>query len=207
MAIDTVYKKSGPQVTIGAGDIQIGAVELKDATAATRAKIAATGSVAEGDAVLGVQAPVLGTTADAAVTTDAAGTISAKLRGFVALLAALARGTGTSDANTLRVVLSDDSEAGAPQIAIDWTEAPEEVSVSNATATSGQLAVGTYVVSCTCDVYIKRGGAAVTAAVTDRKLFAGDTELLNVTGTDDDYVAAITDAATGTLQIQLTETI
>lgn len=70
-------------------DIQIGAVELKNATTDDRAKIAATGSVAEGDNALAVQAPVLGMTTDAAVTTDAAGTLQQYLRGLVVHLVAL----------------------------------------------------------------------------------------------------------------------
>jgi len=62
------------------------AVKLEDAASATRAKVAATGSIAEGNNVVGVHDPVQGATTDAAVTTDAAGTHSGKLRGLVKLI-------------------------------------------------------------------------------------------------------------------------
>lgn len=71
-----------------AGDVEIGAVELKDATDNTRAKVAATGAVAEGNNAVAVQAPVLGATTGAAIVTDANGTIQQYLRGLVKLLAA-----------------------------------------------------------------------------------------------------------------------
>jgi hypothetical protein len=71
------------------GDLEIGAVELKDASGTTRAKVGTLSAVAESDAGLAVQAPVLGVTTDAGITTDAAGTVSAKLRGIVTHLAAL----------------------------------------------------------------------------------------------------------------------
>ncbi len=71
-----------------AGDLEIGAVELKNATDDTRVKVAATGSVAEGDNALAVQAPVLGATSGAAVVTDVAGTVQQYLRGLVKMVAA-----------------------------------------------------------------------------------------------------------------------
>ena len=64
------------------GDVGIGAVELKDGTADTRAKVAATGSVAEGDNALAVQVPVMGATTGAAVITDANGTSSSICGGW-----------------------------------------------------------------------------------------------------------------------------
>jgi hypothetical protein len=44
MAITEVYKRSPAEVTITTGDIEIGAVELKDATTDTRAKIKSDGT-------------------------------------------------------------------------------------------------------------------------------------------------------------------
>ena len=71
------------QATLSVGDVEIGAVELKDAATDTRAKIVATGSITEGDIGVTVQAPVLGATTGAAVITDAAGTVQQYLRGIV----------------------------------------------------------------------------------------------------------------------------
>lgn len=57
--------------------------ELKNATTNDRAKVAATGSIAEGDNALGVQAPVLGVTSGAALDADGAGTLQQYLRGLL----------------------------------------------------------------------------------------------------------------------------
>lgn len=81
------------QVTLdlNAADIEIGAFEGKDAATDTRWKIAALNVLAAGDNGLGVADPVLkaalqailGATSDAAVMTDADGTLNAHLRGLV----------------------------------------------------------------------------------------------------------------------------
>lgn len=57
-ATDATFALSG-DVTLAAGDIEIGAVELKNATTDDRAKIAVPGSIAAGDIVVGVHDPVL----------------------------------------------------------------------------------------------------------------------------------------------------
>ena len=82
--------------TLTVSDVQIGAVEIKDATAATRAKVAASGSVAEGNNVLAVQAPVLGITTGTKVITDAAATVQQYLRGLVSLFEAGAAATAAA---------------------------------------------------------------------------------------------------------------
>jgi hypothetical protein len=74
-------------IDLTAGDIEIGAVELKDATTDTRAVIGTSGTIDEGDNALAVKDPAVGLVADGAVVTDANGTLSAKLRGLVKILA------------------------------------------------------------------------------------------------------------------------
>lgn len=144
----------------------------------------------------------IGATDDAKVDTDVAGSLSAKLRGLVSLAAAWTRNSGAADADTLRVsVATDDVLRTRPKLVIDWTEAPEQVSVSDVSATSSQLSSGWYAMSCTCDVHVKQGGAAVTAAATDREIYGGITYLLHITGSSDDYVAGFTDGANGTLEL------
>lgn len=49
-----------------------------------------------------------GALADAAVSTDAAGSVSGKLRGLVKLIAAFSKNAGTTDATTLRVITAND---------------------------------------------------------------------------------------------------
>jgi len=67
-------------------DIEIGAVELKDATTAQRAIIDAAGQLqvkAIAGAIVDGGDVTQGTTTDAVIVTDAAGTVSGKLRGLV----------------------------------------------------------------------------------------------------------------------------
>lgn len=107
-----IHKQSAGhvQATLDVGDLEIGAVELKNATTDERAEIGVATTIVESDIAVAMQAPVLGITTDAAVITDAAGTISAKLRGlirwaFERMPAALGQGTM---AQSLPVVLPSD---------------------------------------------------------------------------------------------------
>jgi len=69
--------------TLVAGDLEIGAVEVKNADTDARTKVATTGTIAEGDIAVAVQAPILGVTTGAALDTDGAGTIQQYLRGLL----------------------------------------------------------------------------------------------------------------------------
>jgi hypothetical protein len=186
----------------------LGAVAVRAAASATYAKVAATTAIAEGDDVIGVQAPVLGATSDAKVDTDTTGSLSGKLRGVVSRLVEISAQLPTSlgqttSANSLSVAIaSDNYPSTLPRLVIDWREAPTEVSVSSSSATSSQLSAGWYAISCTCDVYVKQGDSGVSAATTDRLLPAWQTKIMYVGGGSDDYAAGITDSDTGTLQIQ-----
>jgi hypothetical protein len=84
--------QSNANVAVTTGDIEIGAVELKNAVDDTRAKIGTVSGIATTDAGIAVTDPVanaaLGTTAGAAVITDATGTVQQYLRGLVKLVAA-----------------------------------------------------------------------------------------------------------------------
>lgn len=71
------------QATLDLGDIEIGAVELKNAATDERAEVGVVTTIVEGDIAVAMQAPVLGITTDAAVITDAAGTIQQYLRGLI----------------------------------------------------------------------------------------------------------------------------
>jgi hypothetical protein len=108
-------------VDLDAGDIEIGAVELKDGTTDTRAVIGPSGTIDEGDNALAVKDPAVGLVADGAVVTDANGTLSAKLRGLVKILADV----WDDAANSLRVrVLSHDTAGvmtNSDDVAVDAT--------------------------------------------------------------------------------------
>lgn len=65
------------------GDIELGAVEIKNGADDTRAVVSTAAAALEASAGLVVHEPVLGLAADAAVTTDVTATISARFRGLV----------------------------------------------------------------------------------------------------------------------------
>lgn len=79
VAVDAVFE---------AGDIEIGAVEIKDGATDTRTKVGVGTAIAEADNAVAVKDPVNGVTTGAAVTTDANGTIQQYLRGLIKLLVA-----------------------------------------------------------------------------------------------------------------------
>lgn len=85
-AIPNVPSMTGGDVQLATSDVAIGAVELKDATTDTRAKVAASTSLAETDNAVAVKDPVTGVTTGAAVTSNAAGTLQQYLRGLVTIL-------------------------------------------------------------------------------------------------------------------------
>ena len=68
------------------GAITLGSVHIEDGVGAALGTVKAASTIAESDNGLAVQAPVLGTISAAAVTADATGTISAKMRGLVKML-------------------------------------------------------------------------------------------------------------------------
>lgn len=68
-------------------DVVGDAVKLEDGSGGTLAKIAAGSAIVIGDNALAVKDAAIGLAADAAVATDAVGTLSAKLRGLVKLTA------------------------------------------------------------------------------------------------------------------------
>ena len=86
---DSVNHKLKVDAVFEAGDIEIGAVELKNATDDTRAKVGPAATIAEGDNTLGTHDPALGALADAADKAGGATSVLAKLRGAVQLLADL----------------------------------------------------------------------------------------------------------------------
>lgn len=75
------------KVSINNSDITIGAVEIKDAYGSARAVVDTPAHMSESNELLGVQAPVLGIINDSAVLDDSPGTLSAKLRGLLAVMA------------------------------------------------------------------------------------------------------------------------
>lgn len=82
----------GLSVTVNAGDIEIGAVELKDADSVTRVNVAAGPAANALRTTLASDDPAvaaLGAITGAAVVTDANGTIQQFLRGIVKLLGTL----------------------------------------------------------------------------------------------------------------------
>jgi hypothetical protein len=100
--VQTFLVGTDGSLTLTSGDIEIGAVELKNATDDTRAKIAALSGLAASDVGLGVTDPVanavLGVTTGTKVITDANGTLQQYLRGLIALLVAATADAAASTA-------------------------------------------------------------------------------------------------------------
>ena len=78
--------------TLDASDIEIGAVELKNGTSDARGVVDIPANISTSSNTLSVHDPVVGLTTDAAVVTDANGSLTQFLRGIVKLLST---GTGT----------------------------------------------------------------------------------------------------------------
>lgn len=90
-------RSKGGLVTLQTGDLSIGAVELKDHTTEARANVVAGTSIVEAGVAVATKDFGVGFTTDAVVATDAAGTLSAKLRGLVKLASDAGTPTTTAD--------------------------------------------------------------------------------------------------------------
>lgn len=82
------------------------------------------------------------------------------------------------------------------------TTAPVNLSISGTSAESAQLTAGSYLMISLIDCFFRVGDTGLTAVTTDRKLIGGVPRLLIVTGTADDYVAAITSGTSETLNFE-----
>ena len=92
-------------------------------------------------------------------------------------------------------------DAAYASIVQNFANAPTVVTVTTTTARSTLLTRGRYRVICDVPVFIKQGGSTITAALTDNYLPADCPEYLCVTAATDGYVAGITAAPTGSLQL------
>lgn len=74
-------------VTVNASDIQLGSMEIQSPDGARRVEAKAATALVEADVALAAHDPSVGLSTDAAVVTNAVGTLSGKLRGLVAIFA------------------------------------------------------------------------------------------------------------------------
>lgn len=182
------WKQPDIDVQIETGDLEIGAVEMKNATTDDRAKVAASGSVAEGDVVIGVQAPVLGATTGAAVVTDANGTLQQYLRGLVKLFVAEDFATQTTLAALLAAVND------YPTIAT-----PTVLSVSGTSAATGAaVSAGKYILTADIDICWTTAASPTAVWQTSKFLPAGVPMPVTLPA---EKVAAITGGGAGKLYI------
>lgn len=131
---------------------------------------------------------VLGAIDDAAVTTDASATITARLRGLVNLISAL--------------------NAKTPDIAgqtFDATALVDQLALTTSADTSSQLSNGVYRICSTADCYILQAdsdaGTDLATYANGHFLGAGLPEFIAVTGATNDYLAALVTVGTGVLTI------
>lgn len=157
--------ESTTTATLTVGDIEIGAVELKNASTDDRAKVATTATIVEGDIAIAMHDPVLGATTGAAILWDTNGFIQQYLRGLIKMAAGRKLGTGGD-------VLDINADGDR----------------------SIQLSAGLWRLAPNRDIWYKQGTIAVAAAkdtAESHYLAGGAIELIPVTGTNDDYVHVI----------------
>jgi len=166
------------------GDLTIGNVKLQDGVGATLATVrSAASGAAESDKALVVQAPVLGITTDAAITTNAGGTISGKLRGLIAILADIwnstvhafgVEGKGTAGTRAggvltvqgdpsgtpVPITLAEDTELGAVKLLDSAGTNEAQIAAVSAIAESGSTKLATHDPT----IGITTGAAVITDA-------------------------------------------
>lgn len=135
-------------VSLATGDVQIGAVEVKNAVDDTRAVVAAGTAVTEAGNTLAVKDPSVGVTTGAAVTTDAVGTVQQYLRGLIKILATIWDSTN----NWLKVALQTTA------MTVHATGSTAAPAANTVIADTGTLAAGKY------DFISSAGGDAAAAA-------------------------------------------
>lgn len=173
--------------TVPAGDLEIGAVEIKNAGSDDRAVVDDNAAITEAGMALAVHDAVLGVTTDAAVSTSVAGTVSAKLRGIIVNLIAIAAQLPASlgikaSAASLSVAFASDAVLPNPA-------APTTIYNGNKTVTSAgtrvtlasSQAVKSVVIKAlianTGVIYVGDGSVASTTGFV---LAAGDTVTLDI---------------------------
>lgn len=148
-------------VTVSTSDIEIGAVELKNATDDTRAKIGALSGLASSDNGLGVTDPVanavLGVTTGTKVITDANGTLQQYLRGLVHLW--ITGGLGVKEARASTAVVTSVND--------------QATSTTLLAANAARL--GCRIVNDSTSVLYAKFGVTATTTDYSHKLLAGET--------------------------------
>jgi hypothetical protein len=196
-------------VTLTTGDLQIGAVEIKDEDSDDRAVVKTASTVADTDICLGVADPNL----DAKVPALGAAAAAAAMPVTLATEdAAKVPALGSAaDAASVPVTQSTEDKAvlaslNAKEVELDLTAAPTQVALTTTTARSSQLAVGRYIVKSDAPVFVRQGNVSSDATVTtDFKLEAGVCYVLNVTNTTNNgYLSGILGTGLGTMDIQAT---
>lgn len=194
-------------VVLETGDLEIGAVELKNGADDTRAKIAASSSIVEGDNVVGVQAPVLGVSSGAALDADGSGTLQQYLRGL--LKAFLARipvlGSQLAAASLSVTPASDGRLAGLCVIADPVLGTDVYLAVTGASAELGaDLPVGNYLLCATVDLTFavtNAGGGGSAVSLTSPGIFLPAGSFFGLRLPAAKRIAAITGGAAGSLMV------
>jgi len=143
-ATDAVFALSG-DVTLSAGDLEIGAVELKNATTDDRAKIAVPATIAAGDIVVGVHDPVLNVAQWLGSTAPSVGQ-KAKTASLPVTLASdedavLVDGQGTAG-TPVGGVVSVQGVAGGQPIPVSGIASNPSVGTDNAAKPSSDTLIG-----------------------------------------------------------------
>jgi len=186
MAADQ-YTNQAPAAVVTVSDVQIGAVELKNAADDTRAVVQAASSAADTTVGLAVADGNLHTSLGAVgATSDVDGVLHGQLR------------YAGEAVDLLKTALK--VRAVQPNL----TVAPSSIAIDTTTAKVTGLTVGTtYAVYTSAPCFVKVGADAVTAATTDAYLEPGMVFAWAPTADNtDDGIAAIASVAGGKVYVQ-----
>lgn len=89
-----------------------------------------------------------------------------------------------------------------PSFEPDNTSAPTILAISGTSAESGQLLPGYYEIRSPVDFFFAQGNSGQTATTSSRVVFGGESKLIKITGSNDEYIAAITNGASVNLSIE-----
>jgi len=180
----------GPEsAVLEAGDVEIGAVEIKNATDDTRAVVGAASGVDSTTVSLAVADGNLHDSLGAVgAASDADGVVHGQLRYLAEALAALVADMAQVTDQTFNA-----------------TKLVDQLALTTSADKSAQLSAGRYRIVATADCYFLQAdtdaGTDLATYANGHLLPAGVVDYITVTGATDDYLAALVVSGTGVLTI------
>ncbi|HUW12875.1 MAG TPA: hypothetical protein VM537_24315, partial [Anaerolineae bacterium] len=172
MAGSGFIRGTSVNVSLATGDIELGAVELKDATTDTRAKVAASGSIATGDGVIGVTDPEVVAALSAVSGTDSLAMAGDDYSTIVELAGhniiefkLLETGGPGSHVGVLQILSSVDGVTYAPEMLTDLRTGAQSTDIAVANGVAVDEVVGVETAAKYIRVFWDRTGGTGTLGV------------------------------------------